>query len=449
MTATVAQPNSATFPVAFDCPDDAAATYTFVPAQFPAPVSPLFQSLIRQALARGLSDAIAAFDLPIAGAKVTIQNNYVFNAFLPRSSAAGVDALAIRDRTETSLEQAMATLTERWETQWRPRLEANLDRLATMDLSAVNPKALPHLIDEAVAIARENWAIRFKTAAPARFAIRRYSKLSVDLLGEVGLDARALLAGLPSRRVEALAGLADLADAARAAGVAELILSVPAGEVIAVLESAPFGEYFLAALRDYLRDHGLRQDRFDLTAPTWQEEPAIPIAEIQAMLRGGHDPRAELRRSLRAAVKGLNDARARLQARPPEVRERFEATVETARAARRIRDDCVFFIDQQGQALTRLLFLRIGARLVDAAALERADDIFMLTLDEVKRIAASRLNEDEREAIRTLVLERAADLVRSARLAPPPFVGAAPTGMQPTGSPDIQALFWCETAGAA
>ena len=58
--------------------------------------------------------------------------------------------------------------------------------------------------------------------------------------------------------------------------------------------------------------------------------------------------------------------------------------LQAARAAYFLQEEHNFYIDQQMVALTRLLFLKLGERLVTEGALVEAGDIFMLSVDEVK-----------------------------------------------------------------
>ncbi|MCC6793241.1 MAG: hypothetical protein IT336_16270 [Thermomicrobiales bacterium] len=425
---------NATFPVKFTNATDASLTYLSDPMHFPAPISPLVQSVFVTAFEYGFTAAAKSFHLPIARASVTIQNNYFFHAYPPIVQGDETEASALVALAEASIQAEIPLLLDRWENEHLPRLKANLDRLATMNLATVNPRVLPFLLDEIVAINMDNWAIHFKIVVPVLVAMQRYDELYADLFGGEEQDAHRLLVGLPSQSVRAGIGLSELARAAKAAGLAELVLAVPAADVVSVLERHPIGEYFLAALRDYLREFGLRQDLFDYTVPTWQEDPTIAIASIQAYLRCGHDARAEHARAMTSAVKALNAARARLEGYPDAVREQFETMVSAARAAYFLQEEHNFYIDQQSQALSRLLFLRLGARLAESGVLGKADDIFMLHMEELKLIVSRELDEDQIGAARMLVLEREADLERSAKLAPPAYIGAAPEGPPPSDS---------------
>ena len=249
-----------------------------------------------------------------------------------------------------------------------------------------------------------------------------------------------MLIGLPSESKKAGAGLSDLAAAAKVAGLDQLLLSTPAKGVIDALRSAPIGEYYEAALRDYLREYGLRQDLFDFTGPTWLEDPTIAIENLQSYLKSGHDARAEHERAVTDGVKALNAAREQIMELPESVRGQFEFLVQASRAENFLQEERNFYIQQRAMAQSRLLFMRLGRRMVADDVLVKADDIFMLTHDEVKSFSSRMLSEKEIGAAWVLVLEREAELEASARLVPPLIVGAAPSGPPPSGNPMDRAM---------
>jgi pyruvate,water dikinase len=139
-------------------------------------------------------------------------------------------------------------------------------------------------------------------------------------------------------------------------------------------------------------------------------------------------------------VTALNTARERLMDFPDPLREQFEAMVAGARAAYFLQEEHNFYIDQQSLALTRLLFLRLGERLVRAGVLTKSDDIFMLYLDEVAALAERMPSEATIGEIRMLVFEREAELQCAAAAPPAPFLGAAPAAPSTAAGPMDRAL---------
>ncbi len=432
--------------------DDGDITYMFDAMHFPAPVSKLYQSLMGPAFERGFTAAAKALQIPIAGSKVTFHHNYLYNAFLPVIPRSDEEERTLEARAEASMKAQLPIMMERWENEHLPRIKEILHRLETMNFTNAVSSFIPTLLDEVAELSAELWTIHFQIAMPCLMASQLFDELYADLLGGNEQDGHALLVGLPSESRKAGAGLSDLAAAAKVTGLDKLLLSTPANEVMAALAEAPKGEYYAAAIRDYLNEYGLRQDLFDFMVPTWQENPSIAISNIQAYLRSGHDARADHERALTSAVTALNAARARIASYPEAVRGQFEAMLIASRNASFLQEEHNFHIDQRSNALVRLLFLKLGARLVKTGVLARADDVFMLTVDELKSVSSRPLTEQAICDTRILVLERETDLDHSARIVPPPFVGAAPSGPPPADNPMQRAtarFFGGQVAGDA
>src|SRR5262245_60667182 len=104
MTATMTPVREApAFPVSFDDPADAAHTYFFDPMHFPAPLSPLFQSVLAPAFEYGFTSAARSFDLPIDRAKVAFHNNYYFFAVVPVIASSAEEGRALGRRAEAQM----------------------------------------------------------------------------------------------------------------------------------------------------------------------------------------------------------------------------------------------------------------------------------------------------------------------------------------------------------
>lgn len=358
------------------------------PARTSAPVSPLTQSVLAAAVEGGYRDAARALRIAADGVSVRFRDN-MLQATLP--------SIALDGEAGSLVDRELPVMAQRWEREYLPRLRANLDRLATMRLATVNPRALPFLIDEVAAIARDTWAIRFLVGITASIAIERFAELVAEVDGGAS-DVAVMLAGLPGEVEKGRIERSDLAKAARAAGLDGLIQAEAPQRVVDRLRATEMGRYFLAALNDHLREYGLRQERLDLAVATWLEDPTPALAEIRGYLSGECDPRAELQTALMAGVRALNRARESLAEEPQTTRDRFESLASCARSAHLIQQELTFYVDQQSVALTRLLFLRLGARLADNGAIGRPEDVFMLGLDELKQVSLTAPTAERLEA---------------------------------------------------
>jgi pyruvate,water dikinase len=420
-------------PVRWDDPADGGSTLFPDLMHFPHPLSPLTQTALFPPFEAGFSAAADEYGAPMRAIRCHFRNHYWFGKPEFVAPTAGVEGRAGAVETEDVMTTEAGRLMERWREEHLPRVRAHLDRLAAMDIYGASTAELAALFDEVDDIQRDLWAVHFRIVGPMTLAMQLFDELYVDLFGGDEADAHALIVGLPSESIRAAIGLSDLAAAAREAGLAALILETTDAELTAQLQAGEPGREFLLRLDRYLDAYGLRQDLFDFATPTWREDPTIALAAVRSYLRSGYDAQAAHEEIARRADAAIAAARERLAVYPAAVRERFEALLATARAAHFLQEEHNFYLDQQGLASVRLVFVRVGGRLVAADALDAADDVFMLTLDEVK--AATTNERASPLDLRAIVGERRAELAWAWTLTPPPFIGEPPAAPPPSDNP--------------
>ncbi|HEY3354139.1 MAG TPA: PEP/pyruvate-binding domain-containing protein [Polyangia bacterium] len=179
--------------------------------------------------------------------------------------------------------------------------------------------------------------------------------------------------------------LLDLAHRARrspelSAAVRE---SATPDDLRARLAATDDGRSFVRAVEDFLARYGLRAAReAEISTPRWREDPgfvldvlrrhleAATLPETQALLRD----RRRVREETTERVLGPVDAASRRV---------LALLLEHARGAARLREELrTEVIEVLG--LYRRVFLAAGRRLVDDHVTARVDDVFYLTMEEVR-----------------------------------------------------------------
>lgn len=393
-----------------------------------AAVSPLYRGMLEQTIPAGFVEAVWAMSLPFTGAAVWFEQGRCIATPLPIRARTEREAIAMRRRAEAAIGDEIAALAERWTDDLRPRAKALIRRIEAMELDRYAVIALPSMIDKLVDIAAELTAIRFRVAIPATTARVRLESFVAHFLKGFEDEIDTLLVGAPTDMDRAERGLCDLAGAARATSLHRLIAETPADAVIAALESAPLGTYYAAAIADYLRAYGFRHEGEDLIGPTWAERPEQAIARIQAMIVSGEDARDAYEARLTASVKAANAARSVLAEEPDAVRDQFEALLAGARATRTVQEDAALLLEQPMRAAIRGAFLELGARLTRLGTIARADDVFLLTLDEIKTAVSTVQPEAAIGMLWVRIFEREAELERPVSSAPARSATARPLG---------------------
>ena len=415
------------FPVHWDDPEDANRTWTTDKMHNPDPVSPLGQSMSSSTF-YGLVKAIREFGIPTGPMLIRFHNNYAYERMEPVPPGTPEEEAALGLALQETFKREVGRLRDRWEGEHLPRVKQITDRfefyrgnIATASISDI--EAWLHEFER---LRRELWTIHFRTVVPMMMAMQLYDEMYADLFGGTDADAHALIVGRASKSVAASIGLSDLAAFARQSGIDTVIIETSPQDLVAHLRLSEEGRVFLDHLNSYLEEFGYRSDLFELQVPTWREDPTVPLGSVRAYLISGYDGRAEHEATARSADLALEVARQVLAGYPEPIRGQFEGLVQAARFSAFLQEEHNFHIDQRGLALTRLMFLQVGRRLVNAGAIDDPVDIFMLELDEIRHLFGGEITDQVRESTRATVAERQAGMEMSRTLTAPPFLGPPP-----------------------
>jgi pyruvate,water dikinase len=324
----------------------------------------------------------------------------------------------------------MSQLGERWRGEYLPEIQEYLKGWDRFDLRGASISQLLAHLDETVAHFRRLWEIHFTIAFPMMISMSVFEEFYRDLFGSDGaFDAYRLLQGLDNKTVETGRVLWRLSrKALEMPQVRKVLEENAAADVVPALEASAQGREFLAELGAYLDEYGQRGDLWGVSYPTWAEEPtpAIEMLKDYAAQPGG-GPEEELATLAAERERLLYETRERLAGYPRSVRDEFESLLEAAQEGVVLSEDHGFWIDFNSTARVRGVVVEFGRRLAEAGAIEGADDVFHLNLEEVRQ-TAERLGDSDR---RDLVAARKDELERFGRMEPPPALGTPPPGPPP------------------
>ena len=213
------------------------------------------------------------------------------------------------------------------------------------------------------------------------------------------------------------------------AALTTLVTSSPAGRVLEAIASDARFSGFKRAFDDYLEHWGFRcSEELMLTVPSFQENPAPVIDLLKSYVAmDGESPSDLLHRQeaerLRETARVLRALRRR-----PLRRLLIRTVLRWTQTSIQLRERARF---KQALLYTRLrrVALTLGRKLAAAGRLDTADDIFMLTSDEVELLASG--GEMFPHHVRELVALRRRAHRETSETAPPdsidlPFGGYLP-----------------------
>lgn len=446
-------PTAPDFPVAWESPDDARLYWERQLTHYPDPMTPLeFELGVKAFTIHGLNHAAEAYDFPIRfdGRRI---NGYVYQTIIPVGAppevvikvmnqlsrlapgmVSSIQNKAAGAQTRKYLEKidpVIARIGDYWNKELLPEIREHLSYWESFDLrGAAMPELLAHL-EETEARTRRLGEIHFLIDFPFLLAPSMFEDLYKELFGEEnGLEAYRLLQGFDNKTLEADRVLWQLSRAALARpAVRKVIEERATADVVPELERSVEGRAFLDELYAYLEEYGQRSDKFDtIGSPSWIEDPTPAIKNLKDYVgQHGRDPEAELA-ALDAEREWLvSKARERLKGYPQPVVNRFGSLLASAQKATVIHEDHNFWIDQRGLYQVRRVLQEFGRRLAGAGVIEDQDDVFHLTLDELRETAEALPELDRCGPVR----ERKTELECFRAIQPPRMLGTMPLGEPP------------------
>jgi phosphohistidine swiveling domain-containing protein len=305
---------------------------------------------------------------------------------------------------------------DRFATEWADsvsELSSAYAALDSADLDGIDRAGLATYLAAAQRLHRRAWQIHFHVLYRV-FAVQHRFLAQCRELGLGDVDAAALLQGDDNAILASSQALDGLVASARSAGLDAVLLAAPPGEVAAALREHPGAAGWLTELSGVLAQHGDRSDALaDLTAPSWREDPEIPLGLVRAALAAG-PPRHRVRAAERLAA-----VRARLS---PAARPRLDAALDVA-----LRANAVWWNEEHTAWIDLRVHLPVRRGALALAAVvgtPRPDDgllLFRRELADLLHGSASWSSLGDRVAERRDYLARWA--VRRGQL--PPRLGSA------------------------
>jgi len=337
-------------------------------------------------------------------------------------------------------EAALNPIVERFESYWLdellPEIKQHIAYFESCDLRGMSLDQLRAHLAEALKRGERMGALH-GVIMPMLFAMSQFEELYRELFeGATTLDALRLTQGFDNKTMEGDRALWRLSRAALSTPELCAILSGhAAGDVIPALEKSGASQPFLADLRAWLAQYGQRLNSvFSLGEPSWIEDPAPPIQNLQAYVAQPESrPEMEPAALTAGREKALAEARARLAGYPQPVVTRFETLLKAAQVAAVVHEDHNFWIDQRFFYHIRRLIMEFGGRLAQAGTIESANDVFYLTPDE--------LQNGRDVPMKGMVQERKTEMERFSHMTPPPMLGTPPAFEMTDGGSMIRAMF--------
>ncbi len=405
------------FPLRWENPADAQLTWELDPMHSPGVSTPLGFDLYTEPFVRGFGMLRACQ-----------QNYYVFYRRLAMGGA-GNNAPVIDPASVIAGGRL-------WRDVIMPEIAGYDEHYRLSDFDAMPSEELAAEIDRLAELRVRCGQLHTMCTGPWWMGMTHLIDTCTELTGGDDLAAVRLVQGYGNKSVEAGEALWRLSRLAASISVVRgrlLAADADSGEnQLKALESEPAAKAFLEAFSAFLDEFGWRSGLFEFAAPTWAEDPAVPLSQLRAYLAmDDYDPAREQQRLAGERDVALQEALAPLA---PEGRARLQAAVDAAAEVASILEDHNYYLDQRVGVLPRRLVLAAGRRLVSHGVLADPTDVFYLRHSEVRE-ALVRPQDLQR-----LVAERKEEMAQWAKVKPPAHVGAPPP--ETAASDAVTNRFW-------
>jgi phosphohistidine swiveling domain-containing protein len=421
------------FPVKWEEPADASYSWMFDRLHAPEPMTLADGVAFKCAFDHGVTAAARAYGVPMRALTRRI-NTYLYLALVPTSVPA-----AQRKTGQERLSVAIGRIHELWNGEYLPEIKRHLQFWEALDPAGSTARQLVDGLDDSLDRTRRLYEIHFLIWFPFMAAISLFDDLYREVFGDHSeFDAYRLLQGFENKTVESGRALWQLSrQALEVAAVRQVLTQQPADLVAVALEATREGREFLDRLRAYLETWGERGDRWGWSFPSWIEDPTPVIKTLKDYVRQpDRELEAELAAQAAAREQYVAAARDGLRSQSPQVVQRFEFLLGAAQKAIVLTEDHSHWIDFRCMYHLHRISLELGRRMAAASVVDRPDDVFLLTVDELRDTALSLPRVNRRAQIAARRAEM--DYFRSTDV---PRVLGTPPSVDPPTDPVNRALF--------
>lgn len=410
------------FPVQWDDPAEEKLCWFQFDTNFPNPITPLDFTLLLQAIEIGSGRADAFYGSPDSSLFKRI-NTYVY--FAVNAPADSPEVRTQRAGYVKAVEAATKELELQWSRNWLPEIREHIAYWDEYDLDGASLEALSDHLFESERRLQRVWEIHFLLFAPMILALHLFEEIHEDLWPEDSLlKAHQCLLGYENKTVEGNRRLEALSHQARSdRAISQALMADHPEEVLKQLDAFPEGWRFRVELEDYLNEYGRRSDSQTLSIPSWLEDPRPVIQALRASLAAKETQTEPTHTLAEQREQRLAKVRVNLSGHPPLVAQKFEELLKSAQTAQALSEDHNYWIDIQTTFQVRQVCLEFGRRFVEKGLLNHVEDIFYLTLAELKETSSSSYEHAWQDAVST---RRAIEQEYKGRT-PPPLLGAPPS----------------------
>ena len=400
----------------------------------PGTLTPLFASYMAPAVTEGTLKAYETLKLPIHQFHIKIKDSHYYQCTVPYKG----DILA---RIEENIAADGKRFPHLSKIFWGYMNDELIPQFEKMDAYRKNGFTLAEAKDiliELYAFYKRAWEIHFEVVMPRGslgLALEdAYKKMTGDDNTTIVYD---FVEGVMNKSTETDRVVWQLtATVKKSQALTVLFATTPLANLKDALSATAEGAAFLTKVQQVLDVYGWRiANSHEFSDETWVENPIYIFEVISEYLKKDFNFDEEFAKVVAEREQKVTALLAKYEDSSEKVA--FMQLHEWALAYWGVDEDHHFYIDAMLPAKARLLLLEVGQLLVDAKAIESADDVFYFYLDELVELVQNPTN-----AVATVVAHKEM-LAQDAKKDIPDNYGTPP---QEEAAPVIERIFGTKAA---
>lgn len=409
--------------------EDEAKLWFHDSVHFNPPCTPMGASLNINCM-RGSHWAAEWFSLPFSlGFETVVYNGYVYHAVNPITDPEKINARAVEfgPKLQKALDNWNAFYAEGVQ-EWSD----SLNYLAGFQKETLPFNRLYDLLKDAEKAFKRSWELHFIYMYPSFFGYMTFEAICQKYnINE--RDMRTFLQGFETKMFEIDRAMWRLADLAKELGVHTVFDAAEKAEDIkGLMAEQKLGQVWWDQFERFLKQYGKRSTAalFDMYYKTWNEDPYPVLFTIKTYIqKGGFDFDEHTKKITDEREKLIEDTIARI---PEEEREQFRQALRHAQDSYPFNEDHNFYVEHRTHSEIRYVIIECGNRLAEMGILKEPDDVFFLTINELKDLMENIIM-DERVGIQyfgpkvtNTVYNRKQVWQDLHEVEAPPFIGTIP-----------------------
>lgn len=320
----------------------------------------------------------------------------------------------------------MINRTDKAYRKWAEGFMSYCRRFDSYELSQYTDSALEETFDELEgAFIKHYKLIRYGMVTHSIGTNLILKRWLMDWLGDRNGELYSrLISGLPDNKtIKTNIALARLASSARGDPVArEYIMKLTSPEFLEVVRSDPRFEPFRKELSSFLEAYGCRSHTRELYFPRWADDPALVVDIVRSLSQA---PDLDLDRMERERIADRERAEKEVLDKMRAMkgglarRKIVKVVLGYAQTYLQFRENQRFYLDHI-LLRTRRLFMEYGRRFYAYGLIDRQEDIFFLSKEEIFQMA--REGAADKAEVKAMIASRRKEFDRWRNRLPPKFL---------------------------